>query len=109
MWRNVIFHTDDDAILVMASGAEFPTNRWLVRGDQLKFAVLQDNRDGRVISNYLVENYEEDQKARLRIGGKEYWAILDRSRFQSSSDHEEGWLKPGDRLEEPAKPAHDNP
>ena len=100
LWRDAIFHTDDDAVLVMASGAEFPTNRWFVRGDQLRFSILQDNRDGTIIAEYLVENYEKDQKAQLRIGDNEYWAILVRSRFQSSNNHSEWWLKPGDRIEE---------
>ncbi len=100
LWRDAIFHTDNDAVLVMASGAEFPTNRWFVRGDQLRFSIFQDNREGKIVVEYLVENYEEDQKARLRIGDSEYWAILVRSRFQSSNNHCEWWLKPGDRMEE---------
>lgn len=95
LWRDTIIRSDENAVLVMASGEEYPTNRWFLRDEAFQFSQLQTQKDdGSGLIHYIVQNYDESAKARLRIGNTEYLAILDGSRWSSSSDNAEYFVRP---------------
>lgn len=95
--RNTIIHSESGGTFVTASGKEYPTNRWFNRTGEFQFVQLQ-SPEGGVIIRYLIEDYDEHKKVRLRIGNSEYDAILDHLDWKSKGDVLNYTVRPGKKV-----------
>lgn len=101
LWRDTIVRCEQDGILVMASGKEYPLNRWFRNDGGFEFSRLQiRSAETGVLIHYIVENYDDNAKAKLRIGGSQYLALHDGSRWKSTNHWVEHFVSRGAESED---------
>lgn len=95
LWRDTIFHSDQDATLELPLGQAFKANQWITTSKSLSLTFLFTSNSKEFL---LVQNSDTTKTATMIVDGERFEAIVTDYRFQSPSYRAEYWIRPGKKI-----------
>jgi hypothetical protein len=92
LWRDTIFHSDQNAVLELPLGDTLQTNQWLTKSKGLSLTLLITDNSKEFL---LVQNADNSKTATMLVDGGRFEVLVTDYRFQGPSYRAEYWIRPG--------------
>jgi hypothetical protein len=95
LWRDTIFHSDQNATLELPLGETFKANQWITTPKSLSLTFLITSNSKEFL---LVQNTDNSKTATMIVDGERFEAIVTDYRFRGPSYRAEYWIRPGKKI-----------
>ena len=95
LWRDTIYRSDVQGVVVLPSGQRFPTNQWVATGHRRPLSVASGPSPG----EFLLINRNNTEIAVIEFDGRQYAAVIQDYTLAKPNYVAEFWLRLGDEVE----------